>query len=52
MVNYFRRTVDSRILFGGGERYSTRPPADIAALAGGYMRGVFPQFKDARIDYA
>jgi len=52
VVNYFRRTADGRMLFGGGERYSTRPPRDIAAFAGQHMRRIFPQLAKARIDYA
>jgi len=52
VVNYFRLTADGRLLFGGGERYSTRPPRDIAAFAGQHMRRVFPQLAKARIDYA
>ncbi len=52
VVNYFRLTADGRMLFGGGERYSPRPPRDIAAFAGQHMRRVFPQLAKARIDYA
>jgi gamma-glutamylputrescine oxidase len=52
VVNYFRLTADKRMLFGGGERYTTRPPRDIAAFAGRHMRKVFPQLAKARIDYA
>ncbi len=52
VVNYFRLTADGRMLFGGGERYSTQPPRDIAAFAGQHMRRVFPQLANARIDYA
>ncbi len=52
VVNYFRLTADGRMLFGGGERYSTRPPRDIAAFAGQHMRRVFPQLAKAKIDYA
>ncbi len=52
VVNYFRLTADGRMLFGGGERYSTRPPRDIAAFAGQHMRRVFPPLTKARIDYA
>ncbi len=51
VVNYFRLTADGRMLFGGGERYSTRPPRDIAAFASQHMRRVFPQLAKARIDY-
>jgi gamma-glutamylputrescine oxidase len=52
VVNYFRLTAEGRMLFGGGERYSTRPPRDIATFAGAHMRRVFPQLSTARIDYA
>ncbi len=52
VVNYFRMTADGRLLFGGGERYTPEPPADIAAFAGHHMRKVFPQTQDLRIDHA
>ncbi len=52
VVNYFRRTADGRMLFGGGERYSARPPRDIAAFAGQHMRRVFPQLANVEIRYA
>jgi len=52
VVNYFRRTADGRMLFGGGERYSTRPPRDIAGFAAQHMHRVFPALATARIDYA
>ena len=32
VVNYYRMTVDHRLLFGGGENYSYRFPKDIGAL--------------------
>ncbi len=52
VVNYFRMTNDGRLLFGGGERYTPDPPADIAAFVRGHMTGVFPQLRDAKIEYA
>jgi gamma-glutamylputrescine oxidase len=51
-VNYFRLTPDGRMLFGGGERYSPRPPADIAAFARRHMARVFPRLANEKIDYA
>jgi gamma-glutamylputrescine oxidase len=51
-VNYFRLTPDGRMLFGGGERYSPRPPADIASFVRGHMAKVFPRLANAQIDYA
>ena len=31
VVNYYRLTADGRLLFGGGERYTPDPPADMKA---------------------
>lgn len=52
VVNYFRRSHDGRLLFGGGESYGYRFPSDIAAKVRAPMSVVFPQLKDVRIDYA
>jgi gamma-glutamylputrescine oxidase len=52
VVDYYRLTADGRLLFGGGERYSPDPPADIAAFVGPHMEAVFPQLRGAAIDYA
>jgi gamma-glutamylputrescine oxidase len=52
VVNYYRRTADGRLLFGGGERYSRDPPRDIAAFVRPHLEGVFPQLKGRRIDHA
>jgi gamma-glutamylputrescine oxidase len=51
VVSYFRVTADHRMLFGGGERYSTAEPADIAGFVQPYMLDVFPQLQGKRIDY-
>ena len=52
VVNYFRLSEDGRLLFGGGESYGYRFPADIAAAVRKPMLRIFPQLADARIDYA
>ncbi|SMX43485.1 NAD(P)/FAD-dependent oxidoreductase [Actibacterium lipolyticum] len=52
VVNYFRLSADNRLLFGGGESYGYRFPSDIAATVRKPMLEVFPQLKDAKIDYA
>ena len=52
VVNYFRTSGDHRLLFGGGENYRSGFPRDIAAFVRPYMLTLFPQLKDARIDYA
>ncbi len=52
VVDYFRLSADGRLIFGGGERYSRQPPADIAAFVRPFMLRVFPQLADTKIDYA
>lgn len=52
VVNYYRLSADGRLLFGGGERYTPRPPADIQAFVRPHMERTFPQLKGRRIDYA
>jgi gamma-glutamylputrescine oxidase len=52
VVNYFRRTADGRLLFGGGERYTPDPPADIVAFVRPHMERIFPQLKSVGIDHA
>lgn len=51
VVNYYRMSADGRLLFGGGERYSPSPPADIKSFVAPYMKRVFPQLAGARIDH-
>ncbi len=52
VVNYYRRSADGRLLFGGGERYSPAPPADIAAFVRPYMEATFPALAGVAIDHA
>lgn len=52
VVNYFRLSADGRLIFGGGERYTPDPPADIAAFARKHMISVFPQLAHLAIEYA
>jgi gamma-glutamylputrescine oxidase len=40
------------VLFGGGERYSPTPPADIAAFVRPHLEGVFPRLRGVVIDHA
>ena len=52
VVNYYRMSADGRLLFGGGERYTPSPPADIAGFVRPYMEKTFPQLRGCRIDHA
>ncbi|RYH09314.1 FAD-binding oxidoreductase [Tropicimonas sp. IMCC6043] len=52
VVNYYRFSEDHRLLFGGGESYGYRFPADIRAKVRRPMLEVFPQLRDVSLDYA
>lgn len=52
VVNYYRLSADGRLLFGGGEKYTPRPPKDIAAFVRPYVEETFPQLRGCKIDYA
>ena len=52
VVDYFRLSADGRLIFGGGERYTPAPPADIARFVRPFLARTFPQLRDVRIDYA
>ena len=52
VINYYRLSEDRRMLFGGGESYGYRFPADIAAKVRKPMEQIYPQLKGVKIDYA
>ncbi|MDE2385254.1 MAG: FAD-binding oxidoreductase [Alphaproteobacteria bacterium] len=52
IVDYFRRSKDHRMLFGGRASYSGRMPASLAEYMRPRMTHVYPQLKDVKIDYA
>jgi gamma-glutamylputrescine oxidase len=52
ILDYFRRTEDNRLLFGGGANYSTLEPANVGAFMKKNMVKVFPQLRDAKIEHA
>ena len=51
VINYWKLSRDWRLLFGGGESYTSRFPADIAGLVRGRMLKIYPELADTRIDY-
>lgn len=51
VINYWKLSGDNRLIFGGGENYSPRFPADIRGFVRKYMLQVYPQLADTRIDY-
>jgi gamma-glutamylputrescine oxidase len=52
LLDYFRVTSDSRMMFGGADAFSGIAPADIRAEVRSRMLTVFPQLSDLKIDYA
>ncbi|MET0893516.1 MAG: FAD-binding oxidoreductase [Pseudoxanthomonas sp.] len=50
-LDYFRRSRDHRLLFGGRASYSTLPPPDLRGTMTRRMRRVFPQLADIAIEY-
>lgn len=52
VVNYWRMSADKRLLFGGGENYSSSFPRNIEAFVRRPLTEIYPQFKDVEIDYA
>lgn len=51
VINYFKLSGDNRLLWGGGENYSSKFPADIGSFVRKYMLEFYPELKDIRIDY-
>ena len=51
-VNYYRISADGRLIFGGGERYTERPPQRMDDFVRPYLEGVFPEMKGVRIDHS
>jgi gamma-glutamylputrescine oxidase len=52
ILDYFRRSADHRMIFGGRVSYSGIDPFDSARVLHERMMTVFPQLTEARIDYA
>ncbi|MDI7773997.1 FAD-binding oxidoreductase [Asticcacaulis sp. EMRT-3] len=51
VVNYWRKTPDNRLLFGGGENYTPWFPKDIKAFVRRNMLKIYPQLADVRITH-
>ncbi len=51
VLDYFRRSADDRMLFGGRVSYSTLPPPSLAASMLRRAQKVFPQLRNARVEY-
>ncbi|WP_290699624.1 FAD-binding oxidoreductase [Amphritea sp.] len=51
VINYFKLSGDNRLLWGGGENYSSQFPKDIPNFVRPYMLQFYPELKDVKIDY-
>jgi gamma-glutamylputrescine oxidase len=52
VLDYFRRSADHRLLFGGRVNYSGLRSFDAPSATRARMLGVFPQLRDVRVEYA
>jgi gamma-glutamylputrescine oxidase len=52
VLDYFRRSSDDRLLFGGRAAYSNIEPTDLRANMKRRMRRIFPQLDDVTIEYS
>ncbi len=51
IIDYYRLSADGRMLYGGRCNYSGRVPASIKAAIAPRMLKIYPQLKDAAIDF-
>lgn len=52
VVNYFQKTADGRLIFGGGEKYTPGWPQDIAGFVRGNLAKVFPALATVPLTHA
>jgi gamma-glutamylputrescine oxidase len=52
VLDYFRPTVDNRLLYGGRVSYSTATPMNLAASMQRRMARTFPQLQGTKIEFA
>ncbi len=52
VLDYFRRSADHRLLFGGRVSYSGLDPFNTASATRKRMLAVFPQLADVKVEYA
>jgi gamma-glutamylputrescine oxidase len=52
VINYWKLSADNRLLFGGGESYTRKFPADLKTFVRKRMLQTYPELEKARIDHA
>ncbi len=51
VINYFRLSADNRLLWGGGENYTSTFPKDIGGFVKKYLLEFYPELKNVKIDH-
>jgi gamma-glutamylputrescine oxidase len=51
VIDYWKFSADGRLLFGGGENYTSRFPKDIKSFVRPYMLKLYPELARISIDY-
>jgi len=52
VLDYYRRTADNRLLYGGGIGYGGQDPKNIEAVLRPHLLKTFPQLNNVRIEFA
>lgn len=52
VINYFRKSPDGRLIFGGGENYRPGFPPDLKAFVRRHMLKVYPDLADVAVTHA
>ncbi|MEP5569270.1 MAG: FAD-binding oxidoreductase [Halioglobus sp.] len=51
VIDYWKLSADNRLLFGGGESYTRKFPADIGSFVRKYMLRIYPELANTSIEY-
>ncbi|MEN9855784.1 MAG: hypothetical protein RLZZ157_910, partial [Pseudomonadota bacterium] len=52
VVNYWRKSADNRLIFGGGEKYTPNWPQDVAGFVRANLVKLYPQLAGVKITHA
>ena len=51
VLNYWKLSQDNRLIFGGGENYTSKFPTDIKSFVRQYLLKIYPQLESTAIEY-
>jgi gamma-glutamylputrescine oxidase len=52
VVNYWRKTADGRLIFGGGEKYTPSWPADVESFVRRNLAKIYPELSGIQVSHA